>query len=68
MYKRFDQLLKSNAILATIGILELARVGKNIITQGEDPALVYIVVAVMYLIMSSVINVCLHKIEKFLNV
>jgi polar amino acid transport system permease protein len=64
----FDQLLKSNAILATIGILELARVGKNIFVQGEDPALVYAVVAVMYLIISSAINVCLHKIEKSLNV
>lgn len=44
-----DQLLKSTAIISSIGVLELTRVGINIIAREMNPTPVYLTTAVIYL-------------------
>lgn len=49
----FEQLLKSTSLLASIGITELTRTGMNIISRELNPAPVYLMIAVIYLIFSA---------------
>ncbi len=49
----FDSLLKSTAILASIGILELTRMGMNIVSREMDPLPIYLAVAMLYVIVSA---------------
>ena len=51
-----EQLLKSTALLATIGVTELTRVGMNIISRELNPLPVYCAVAGIYLIFSGLLN------------
>jgi His/Glu/Gln/Arg/opine family amino acid ABC transporter permease subunit len=64
----FDQLLKSTSILATIGFLELTRVGMNIIAQEMVPMTIYLSIAGIYLVMSLVLNIITRKTEQYLNI
>ena len=52
----FDALLKSTAILASIGLLELTRVGMNIVSREMDPVTIYLGVAIFYIFISGGIN------------
>ena len=59
-----DSLLKSTAILSSIGLLELTRVGMNIVSREMDPLATYGAVAVFYVLISGVINVLSKYIER----
>jgi len=59
-----DQLLKSTSLLSAIGFLELTRVGMNIIAREMNPVSTYLIIAVLYLSMSSLLNITSKKIEK----
>lgn len=60
----FDALLKSTAILASIGLLELTRMGMNIVSREMDPLPIYLAVAGFYVGISAIINFISKKIEK----
>lgn len=60
----FDSLLKSTAILASIGLLELTRMGMNIVSREMDPLPIYLVVAGFYVGISAIINIISKKLEK----
>ncbi len=62
-----DQLLKATSILSAIGFLELTRVGMNIISREMNPVSTYLFIAVLYLCLSSLINLATQKIERRLN-
>jgi len=51
-----DMLLKSTSIISAIGVLELTRVGMNIIASEMQVVTVYLVIALMYLFVSSLLN------------
>jgi len=51
-----DMLLKSTSIISAIGVLELTRVGMNIIASEMQVVSVYIIIALMYLAVSSLLN------------
>jgi His/Glu/Gln/Arg/opine family amino acid ABC transporter permease subunit len=59
-----DALLKSTAILASIGLLELTRMGMNIVSREMDPLPIYLAVAGFYICLSAAINVISKKLEK----
>ena len=59
-----DQLLKSTSIIATIGVLELTRLGMNIVAREVAPVSIYLTVAVMYLAISSGLNGVSSRIER----
>lgn len=63
----FDALLKSTAILASIGLLELTRMGMNIVSREMDPLPIYLAVAGLYVGISAIINIISRKLEKRLR-
>ncbi len=60
----FDQLLKSTSVISAIGVLELTGATRNIIAREMNPLTMYLAIAVMYLIMSSVLNLFAATIER----
>jgi polar amino acid transport system permease protein len=59
-----DQLLKSTAIISSLGILELTGVARNIIAREMNPLTMYMAIACIYLCISSVLNVCGNLLER----
>ncbi len=59
-----DALLKSTAILSSIGLLELTRMGMNIVSREMEPLAIYLTIAVFYVIISGGINLVSRSIEK----
>ncbi len=51
-----DALLKSTSVVSTIGMLELTRMGMNLVSREMEPAALYATVAAVYLLMSAVLN------------
>ena len=58
-----ESLLKSTSILASIGMLELTRMGQNIISREMEPLAIYLTVALFYVCISFVINRISKKVE-----
>lgn len=59
-----DMLLKSTSIISAIGVLELTRAGLNIIASEMQIVLVYGLLAFLYLLMSSLLNLWFGYIER----
>lgn len=59
-----DALLKSTAILSSIGLLELTRVGMNIVSREMEPLTIYLAVAFLYVLLSAAINLLSKFLEK----
>jgi His/Glu/Gln/Arg/opine family amino acid ABC transporter permease subunit len=62
-----DQLLKSTAIISSIGIMELTGVARNIIAREMNPLTMYVAIACIYLCISSVLNFCGNVLERRLS-
>jgi len=56
LFGELEQLLKSTALLATIGITELTRTGMNIISRELNPVCVYLLVALIYLFFAAALQ------------
>lgn len=56
-----DALLKSTSIVSSIGLLELTRVGMNLVSREMEPLPIYLTLACFYLSMSAVLH-CTAKI------
>jgi His/Glu/Gln/Arg/opine family amino acid ABC transporter permease subunit len=59
-----DSMLKSTAVVSTIGMLELTRMGMNIVSREMEPVPIYLTVALFYLCMSAVLNLTTKTLEK----
>lgn len=59
-----DNLLKSTAILSSIGMLELTRVGMNIISREMQPLAIYLTIALFYIAISACINIVSKLLER----
>lgn len=59
-----DALLKSTAILSSIGLLELTRMGMNIVSREMEPMVIYLSIAAFYVMISAGINIVSRRIEK----
>lgn len=60
-----ESMLKSTSILSSIGMLELTRMGMNIVSRElKQPLVIYLVVAVIYVCMSLVFNLFAKKLER----
>ena len=62
--QEIDQLLKSTSIVSAIGVLELTRVGMNIIARDMNPLSVYGMLAVVYLAASAGLNMFSSTLER----
>lgn len=63
----FDQLLKSTALFATIGVVELTKTAMNIVSRELNPLPMYGLLALLYLSMSLLLNSIGKKLEKGWN-
>ena len=59
-----DALLKSTAVISSIGLLELTRVAMNLVSREMQPVPVYLTLALFYLSMSAVLNQITKILEK----
>ena len=59
-----EALLKSTAILSSIGLLELTRMGMNIVSREMEPLAIYLTIAAFYVMISAGINIVSKCIEK----
>ena len=59
-----DALLKSTSVISTIGMLELTRVGMNLVSREMEPVPIYLTIAVMYLMVSATLNIVSKKLEQ----
>lgn len=64
LFGEMEQLLKSTALLATIGITELTRTGINIISRELDPIPVYLLIAGFYLVLAAILQCTMIYFEK----
>jgi His/Glu/Gln/Arg/opine family amino acid ABC transporter permease subunit len=62
-----DSLLKSTSILSSIGLLELTRMGMNIVSREMAPLTIYLLLALFYVAISGVINLSSRYLEKRLQ-
>lgn len=60
----FDALLKSTAVVSSIGMLELTRMGMNVVSREMEPVPIYLTVAFFYLCLSALINFIARKLER----
>ncbi|HEX2579093.1 MAG TPA: amino acid ABC transporter permease [Rhabdochlamydiaceae bacterium] len=59
-----DALLKSTAVVSSIGMLELTRIGMNLVSREMEPVPIYLTVALFYLCMSALLNGLARKFEQ----
>lgn len=59
-----DAMLKSTAIISSIGLLELTRVGMNLMSREMEPIPIYLTVACFYLGMSALLNLITRTLER----
>ena len=59
-----DALLKSTSIVSSIGMLELTRMGMNIVSREMRPVAIYLTVAFFYICMSALLNLLARTIER----
>ncbi len=59
-----DALLKSTSIVSSIGMLELTRIGMNIVSRDMEPVPVYFTIALFYIGMSALLNLIARTLEK----
>jgi His/Glu/Gln/Arg/opine family amino acid ABC transporter permease subunit len=61
-------LIKETSILMAIGVTELTKVGRDIVTRQLDPLPVYLAVAGVYFVMTTAVSACAKYLEKRLKV
>lgn len=61
----YEQLLKSTALAATIGVFEITRTGMNIVSREFNPISVYMTIAIIYLLFSAGFNGVGRIIQQF---
>ncbi|MCB1084998.1 MAG: amino acid ABC transporter permease [Chlamydiia bacterium] len=59
-----EALLKSTAIVSSIGMLELTRIGMNVVSREMEPVPIYLAIACLYMCLSIVLNLITKRIEK----
>lgn len=62
-----DALLKSTSIVSSIGMLELTRMGMNIVSREMQPVEIYLTVAFFYICMSAILNLIARMLERRLT-
>lgn len=60
----FDALIKSTAILSSIGLLELTRMGMNIVSREMEPLTIYFTVAFLYILLSGLVALISKYLER----
>ena len=59
-----ESILKSTAIVSSIGLLELTRAGMNVVSREMEPIPIYLMVAFLYLCLSVLLNMMTRLLER----
>ena len=59
-----ESMIKSTAILSSIGVLELTKTANNIVARNMNPVPIYLTIAVLYLIISYVLSLIITYAER----
>jgi His/Glu/Gln/Arg/opine family amino acid ABC transporter permease subunit len=62
-----EELFKSTAIVSAIGVLDITRTGMNIIALNMNPEIIYLLIAVIYIITSLSIQNVLNYAQKWIS-
>lgn len=62
-----ESLLKSTSIVSSIGMLELTRIGMNIVSRELQPIPVFLSVALLYLSMSALLSLITQSFARRLS-
>ncbi len=57
-------LIKETSILAVIGVAELTKLGKDVVARELDPMTIYLVVALLYFVLTSAVSLVTKTCEK----
>lgn len=64
LFNELESLIKSTAILSAIGVVELTKVGNNIVARTMNPIPVYLAIAFLYLLISAVLRSICYYMER----
>jgi His/Glu/Gln/Arg/opine family amino acid ABC transporter permease subunit len=64
LFNELESLIKSTSILAAIGVVELTKVGTNIVARTMNPMPVYLLLALLYLLLSAALRTIAIFIER----
>lgn len=67
LVNEMESVLKSTSIISSIGVLELTRMGMNIVSREMNPIAIYCAVAFIYFAFSCVLLVAVRMLEKKLK-
>lgn len=56
LFNELESLIKSTSILAAIGVVELTKVGTNIVARTMNPIPIYLLLAFLYLVLSALLR------------
>jgi len=59
-----ESLLKSTAVVSSIGLVELTRVGMNLVSREMEPVPIYLALAFFYLIISAALHAIAKRLER----
>ena len=62
-----DSLLKSTSIVSSIGLLELTRMGMNLVSREMEPVPIYLMISLFYLGLSAIFNIIGRFLERKLS-
>lgn len=68
LMNELESILKSTSIIASIGVLELTRMGMNIVSREMKPIPIYCAIAIVYVIFSACINIIAKLIDKKMEI
>lgn len=64
LINELESILKSSSIISSIGVLELTRMGMNIVSREMNPIPIYCAIAIMYLLFSCLLQIVALIVEK----
>lgn len=64
LFNELESLIKSTSIFSAIGVVELTKVGINIVARTMDPIPVYILLACLYIVLSAFLRCIGNYIER----
>lgn len=64
LINELESIIKSTSIVSTIGVVELSRTGAIIIARYFNPVPIYIIVALLYVLLSAAINLFMRLIKQ----
>lgn len=65
LHNELEALLKSTAVVSSIGLLELTRMGMNIVSRKMQPLPIYLLVALFYLLISVLFFLVARRLERY---